>query len=228
MSGLEARERAVLRGEIARIIYENDDGSFAVLRIRETGSREYTARGALAGLAAGQEVELEGFWEQHAEFGRQFRAESFRIILPSTPDGIKRYLSSGAIPGIGKKTAGLIVDHFKEKTLDMLDGGASCLEQVPGIGPKKAEAVARVWRESAARRDSYIFMQGLGISPAFCSRLFKRYGEAAPQMVRTNPYRLAEEVDGIGFLKADEIARALGVARDAVPRLMVTYSRMSL
>ena len=219
MSGLEARERAVLRGEIARIIYENDDGSFAVLRIRETGSREYTARGALAGLAAGQEVELEGFWEQHAEFGRQFRAESFRIILPSTPDGIKRYLSSGAIPGIGKKTAGLIVDHFKEKTLDMLDGGASCLEQVPGIGPKKAEAVARVWRESAARRDSYIFMQGLGISPAFCSRLFKRYGEAAPQMVRTNPYRLAEEVDGIGFLKADEIARALGVARDAVPRL---------
>ena len=123
------------------------------------------------------------------------------------------------LPGIGKKTAGLIVDHFKEKTLDMLDGGASCLEQVPGIGPKKAEAVARVWRESAARRDSYIFMQGLGISPAFCSRLFKRYGEAAPQMVRTNPYRLAEEVDGIGFLKADEIARALGVARDAVPRL---------
>lgn len=130
----------MLRGEIARIIYENDDGSFAVLRIRETGSREYTARGALAGLAAGQEVELEGFWEQHAEFGRQFRAESFRIILPSTPDGIKRYLSSGAIPGIGKKTAGLIVDHFKEKTLDMLDGGASCLEQVPGHRPQESRS----------------------------------------------------------------------------------------
>lgn len=219
MTELQGQERATLRGEITRVVFESEDGSFAVIRVREPGSREYTARGPVAGLVAGQEIELEGVWEQHAEFGRQLKAERFRIILPSTPDGIKRYLSSGAIPGIGKKTAGLIVDHFGEKTLSMLDGGSEYLKTVPGIGPKKAEAIANVWRESAARRDSYIFMQGLGITPAFCSRLFKRYGEAAPQMVRTNPYRLAEEVDGIGFLKADEIAKALGIPRDSVPRM---------
>lgn len=219
MNGSGLREKSVLRGLIARILYENGDGSFAVIRIRESGGREYAVRGALSGLAPGQELELEGDWEQHAEFGRQFKAERFRLILPSTPEGIQRYLSSGAIPGIGKKTAALIVGHFGENTLAMLDGGASCLKQVPGIGPKKAEAVARVWKESAARRDGSIFLQGLGISPSLCARLFKRYGEAAPQMVRTNPYRLAEEIDGIGFLKADEIARSLGISREAVPRL---------
>ncbi len=210
-------EQGTLKGEIARVIYESEDGSFAVLRLRD-GNREYSARGALGGLIAGQEVELEGGWEQHNEFGRQFRADRYRIVLPETASGIQRYLSSGIIPGIGKKTAKLIVDHFGDKTLKMLDSGEQALKQIPGIGPKKAEAIAAVWKETAARRDSSIFLQGLGITPAFCARLFKRYGEAAPQIVQSNPYRLAEEVDGIGFRKADEIAKALGIPPESVPR----------
>lgn len=212
-------ERQTLRGEIVRVVFENKDGSFAIIRLRGGDGRENCVLGALGGMTPGQELELEGNWEQHAEFGRQFRADHFKIVLPETPDGLRRYLSSGVIPGIGKKTAGLIVDHFGEKTIEKLDAGVSALKQIPGIGPKKAEAIANTWKESAARRDSSIFLQGLGITPAFCARLFKRYGEAAPQVVRTNPYRLAEEVDGIGFRKADEIAKALGVARDSVPRL---------
>ncbi|MDR0932834.1 MAG: ATP-dependent RecD-like DNA helicase [Victivallales bacterium] len=219
MTNSPTKPHAKLSGEITRVIFESDDGAFAVIKIRESGGREYSVRGSLTGLVAGQELELEGVWEQHAEFGRQFKAEHFKIILLSTPDGITRYLSSGAIPGIGKKTAQLIVKHFGEKTLAMLDGGAKNLKTIPGIGAKKAEAIAKVWRESATRRDSYIFLQGLGITPAFCSKLFKRYGEAAPQMVKDNPYRLAEEVDGIGFLKADEIAKAIGIPRNSIPRL---------
>ena len=219
MNEPQAQQHATLCGEITRVVFENEDGSFAVIRVREPGSREYAVCGPVAGVVAGQEIEVEGVWEQHAEFGRQLRAGQFRIILPSTPEGLKRYLSSGVIPGIGPKTAALIVDHFGAKTLSMLDAGEAQLKAIPGIGPKKAEAIARVWRESAARRDSYIFLQGLGITPAFCARLFKRYGEAAPQMVKTNPYRLAEEVDGIGFLKADEIAKSLGIPRDSIPRL---------
>ena len=219
MTEPQAHERTKLRGEITRVVFENEDGSFAVIRVRESGGREYAVCGPVAGVVAGQEIEITGSWEQHAEFGRQFRAEEFRIILPGTPAGLKRYLGSGMIPGIGPKTAALIVDHFGDKTLAMLDAGEKSLKEVPGIGPKKAEAIARTWRESAARRDSYIFLQGLGISPAFCSRLFKRYGDAAPQMVRTNPYRLAEEVDGIGFLKADEIAKSLGIPRNSIPRM---------
>ncbi len=210
---------ARLRGEIRRVVFENEDTQFAVLKVVDDSGLEHAATGPMAGLTAGQYLEMEGYWERHPEFGRQFRAESYRIRLPSTADGIKRFLSGGAIPGIGKKTAGLIVDYFGDQTLVVLDNFAKRLEEVPGIGKKKAAAVIKGWRESAGRRESFIFLQGLGITPAYCARLFKRYGDAAPQVVRKNPYRLAEEVDGIGFLKADEIARSLGIAPDSIDRL---------
>lgn len=210
---------ARLRGEIRRVVFENEDTQFAVLKVVDDSGLEHAATGPMAGLTAGQYLEMEGYWERHPEFGRQFRAESYRIRLPSTADGIKRFLSGGAIPGIGKKTAGLIVDYFGDQTLVVLDNFSKRLEEVPGIGKKKAAAVIKGWRESAGRRESFIFLQGLGITPAYCARLFKRYGDAAPQVVRKNPYRLAEEVDGIGFLKADEIARSLGIAPDSIDRL---------
>ena len=219
MNDVQGLTLARLRGEIRRVVFENEDTQFAVLKVVDDSGLEHAATGPMAGLAAGQYLEMEGYWERHPEFGRQFRAESYQIRLPNTADGIKRFLSGGAIPGIGKKTASLIVDYFGDQTLVVLDNFAKRLEEVPGIGKKKAEAVVRGWRESAGRRESFIFLQGLGITPAYCARLFKRYGDAAPQVVRKNPYRLAEEVDGIGFLKADEIARNLGIAPDSIDRL---------
>ena len=208
-----------LCGEVTRIVYENSDGSYAVLRLTGDDGKEHTVRGPLGGVVAGQHLELTGAWERHAEFGRQFKASCYKVTLPATAAGLKRFLGSGAIPGIGKKSAELIVDYFGDQTLIVLDRYSKRLQEVPLIGPKKAEAIIRGWRESAARRDGYIFLQGLGITPAYCAKLFKRYGEAAPEVVRQNPYRLAEEVDGIGFLKADEIARALGIAPDSPDRM---------
>lgn len=211
--------RTTLRGEIRRVVFESDDGAFAVLKIVDPAGNEHAVRGSLCGLSAGQFLELEGYWDRHAEFGRQFRVESFRISLPSTAEGIKRYLGSGAIPGIGKKMAALIVDYFGDETLTVLDNNSRRLREVPGIGAARAEQIVKAWRSSGSRRDSFIFLQGIGISPAFCARLFRRYGDEAAQVVRKNPYRLAEEVDGIGFLKADEIARALGIAPESPDRL---------
>ncbi len=219
MAEFQELTRGTLRGEIRHVVFQSEDGVFAILRISDGDGAEHTVRGPLGGLAVGQHIEADGYWERHSEFGRQFRAENCRISLPSTPDGIKRFLSSGAIPGIGPKTAAEIVDHFGDQTLTVLDRYPKRLLEVPNIGPKKAESVLAGWRESAARREGYIFLQGLGITPNCCARLFKCYGEQAPLVVRANPYRLAEEVDGIGFLKADEIARALGVAPDAAARM---------
>ncbi len=219
MAEFQELTRGTLRGEIRHVVFQSEDGVFAILRIVDGDGVEHTVRGPVGGLAAGQNIEVEGYWERHAEFGRQFRAENCRIRLPSTPEGIKRFLASGAIPGIGPKTAAMIVEHFGEETLTVLDRYPGRLREVPNIGPKKAESILSGWRESAARREGYIYLQGLGITPSCCARLFKCYGEQAPLVVRTNPYRLAEEVDGIGFLKADEIARALGIAPDAPERM---------
>ena len=219
MTEIQTLTRAVISGEIRRVLFDSGDGRYAVLRLADGSGAEHVICGPLCGLAPGQNIEAEGHWEKHAEFGNRFRAESFRLRLPSTPEGIKRFLGSGAIPGIGGRTAEIIVDHFGDQTLTILDRFSKRLREVPGIGPKKAEAIIQGWRESAARRESYIFLQGLGITPAYCARLFRQYGERAPEVVRANPYRLAEEVDGIGFLKADEIAGALGIARDSIDRM---------
>lgn len=219
MAEIQTLTRAHLRGEISRIIFQSDDGLFAVLKLKEADGAEHVVRGPLAHFNIGQHLELSGVWEQHAEFGMQFKVEEFKVTLPSTPEGIKRFLASGAIPGIGEKTAALIVDFFGNQTLDVLRNSSARLREVPLIGKKKADMIIKGWRESEARRDAYIFLQGLGITPAYCARLFKTYGEEAPSVVRDNPYRLAEEVDGIGFLKADQIASALGIGRDSIARL---------
>lgn len=219
MSEVQTLTRTRLRGEIRRTVFENKETNFAVLKIADDSGIEHTAVGSLSGLISGQYLEMEGYWERHSDFGRQFKVDSYQIKLPSSAEGIKRFLSSGAIPGIGKKTAGLIVDHFGDQTLNILDNYSKRLEEVPGIGKKKAASVIKGWRESATRRESFIFLQGLGITPTYCNRLFRRYGDAAPEVVRQNPYRLAQDVDGIGFLKADEIAQNLGIAPDSIDRL---------
>ena len=210
---------ATLRGEVTRIIYENREGTYAVLRLRDSRNEEKTVVGALNGIEPGQCIEATGRWEKHAEYGTQFRAIRFRPVLPSTHDGIIRFLGSGAIPGIGEKTARMIVDYFGEETLQMLEHYPKRLCDVPGIGRKKAAAIIEKWKESASRRDIFIYLQGLGITPGYCQKLYKRYGDKTAEIVRANPYRLAEEVDGVGFLKADEIAAEIGIARNSPERL---------
>lgn len=217
--GLPHLGRSSLRGEISRKVFESDDGQFAVLRVVDDNGAEHVVRGPVAGIPVGQHLEFEGCWDKHPEFGLQFKADSFRLTLPNSAEGIKRFLGSGAIAGIGRKLAGELVDFFGEETLKVLNSQSRRLQEVPGIGKKKAAAILECWQAAADRRESYIFMQGLGITPAYCARLFKRYGDQAPAVVKANPYRLAEEVDGIGFLKADEIAKSLGVPPDSTARM---------
>jgi len=209
-----------LRGEITRVVFQGDDTGYAVVRLITDAGVEQTLVGTMPGVYEGQGIEAVGVWEKHREHGAQLRVRSFRFILPSTPDGIRRYLASGLIPGIGPKLAELIVGYFGAQTLDVLDRHSARLTEIPGFGRKRLEMVRRAWQEHAARRDIFIFLQSLGISMAYCQRIFRRYGNAAPQLVREHPYRLAEEVDGIGFILADRIAGNLGIARDAEERLV--------
>lgn len=208
-----------VRGEILRVVFAAEDGQYTVVRLLDEGGKEHTLVGPLSGVLEGQDIEATGTWENHREHGRQLRVRQFRALLPTSLRGIQRYLASGLIPGIGPKLAERIVDKFGTDSLEVMDKYSTRLKEVPGLGKKKLAQIRESWQTHSERRETYIFLQGLGISPAYCARLFRRYGAGAGEIVRQNPYRLAAEVQGIGFLTADRIARELGIAADHPLRL---------
>lgn len=208
-----------LRGEILRVVYTSDDGQYVVLRLVDEKYREHTLVGPLGGLLEGQDIEVRGRWESHQQHGRQLRVTGFRAILPSSVDGIRRYLASGLIPGIGPKLAERIVDRFGVKTLDVLENTSARLREVPGLGKKRIGQVRESWLEHCHERDVRIFLQGLGVGAAMCGRIVRRFGVAAAETVKRNPYALASEVRGIGFLTADRIAHELGIEKTDPKRL---------
>lgn len=207
-----------LRGEIRRVIFETAEGSYTVLRLYADDGHEHTVVGPIISPVEGQNIEVTGNWEK-SDYGMQLRASSYRFTLPSTLDGVMRFLSSGAVPGIGKTLAKSIVEHFKDRTISVLENNIEELLAIPKIGKKKLKAIAKAWQETAHKREIFIFLQSLGISPAYCIRIYKRYGDDTPEAVKSNPYRLAEDVDGIGFLKADEIAKGMGIPEDSQERI---------
>lgn len=211
--------QTTLRGEISRVVFTSEDGSFSVIVITDPQGAEHTITGQISGAFAGQHLEVTGRWETHKDYGRRLRADSWKFTLPSTPEGIRRYLASGLIPGIGPKFAKCIVDHFGKDTLDILDNYSARLQEVPGIGKKRIELIRKSWHDHAARRDIFIFMQSLGITIAYCEKIFRLYGEQAPDIIKASPYRLADEIDGIGFIMADRIAAALGLAKNSPERI---------
>ena len=204
-------------GEIICIRFEKPQTGFAILTVQLDDGKKTTVCGNLSGLGVGNTIEFDGYYEQ-SDYGLQFRATSFHPVLPETADGVVRYLIS-QVHGIGPKIAKQIVEAFGNNTVNILNNYPGRLRELPGIGKRKAETIISGWKEGAARRDSMIFLQGLGISPAYCSKLFRKYSDKAPAIVKSNPFRLAEEVDGIGFLKADAIASSLGFAADSPERL---------
>ncbi len=210
---------ADLNGEVVSKIFTAEDGQFAIVRIRDHSDNFHVLLGPLASVCEGQEITAKGVWDQHKTFGRRFRVNAFKEILPTTEDGIRRYLASGVLPGVGPKLAGRIVEKFGRDTLQILDHYSSRLTEVPGLGRKKLDGIRNAWTTRSKRRDSYVFLQGLGISAAYCNRLFKRYGDDATDIVSENPYRLASDVKGIGFRMADAIAGRLNIAQDNPYRL---------
>ena len=201
-----------------RIRFQNPDTGFVVAEILCDDETRLPLCGVIPGCAEGQCVEADGKFEKHENFGLRFKVEEARIVPPSTIAGIERFLRY-QITGIGPKTAQSIVKHFGKDTIRILDMYPGRLCDVPKIGKQKAAAIAKAWKNARSHRDDMIFLQGLGLTPAYCQKLMRCYGEKTADIVRANPYKLAEDINGIGFLKADAVARELGFAADSVERM---------
>ncbi|MDB1086797.1 ATP-dependent RecD-like DNA helicase [Streptomyces sp. ACA25] len=213
-------QSAVLEGVLERITYANEDNGYTVARVDAgRGGELLTVVGALLGAQVGESLRMEGRWSSHPQYGRQFTVENYTTVLPATVQGIRRYLGSGLIKGIGPVTADRIVEHFGTGTLDVIEADAKQLIAVPGLGPKRTALIAAAWEEQKAIKEVMVFLQGVEVSTSIAVRIYKKYGDASISVVKNQPYRLAAEVWGIGFLTADRIAQAVGIPHDSPERV---------
>lgn len=208
-----------LKGQIERITYCNEETGYTVARLKAEGETGLvTIVGSIPGLSPGETVKLKGEWQSHAKYGQQFKTASCELVMPATVSGIERYLGSGMIKGIGPVMAKRLVSKFAVETLDVIDRDIERLREVDGIGEKRIGMIRGAWQTQKEVRDVMVFLQGHGVSPAYAVKIFKQYGKEAVPVVRENPYRLAEDVFGIGFITADRIASMLGIANDSPVR----------
>ncbi|GAB4567671.1 MAG: ATP-dependent RecD-like DNA helicase [Anaerolineae bacterium] len=208
-----------LSGVIERITFHNEEDGYTVARLMPEGSSEVvTVIGNMLGINVGESVRLRGQWTVHPQYGRQFKVESMETVLPATVEGLRRYLGSGLIKGIGPVTARRIVHHFGMDTLRIIDEEPDRLREVPGVGEKRVAMIQRAWEEQRQIKDVMLFLQANGVSTSLAVKIYKTYGDDAIAVVKNDPYRLARDVYGIGFLTADKIARNLGIAPDSPQR----------
>jgi len=210
-----------LEGVVERITYVNEENGYTIAKLQPADDRELvTVVGNLASVNVGESLRLQGRWTTHPRFGRQFQVERYQVVLPATAEGIRRYLGSGLIKGIGPVTASRIVDHFGTDTLEIIEREPNRLHEVAGIGCKRVGMIIQAWRAQKTIKEVMVFLQSLQISASLAVRIYKHYGEASPSVVRKEPYRMAREVFGIGFITADRIARAVGIPEDSLERAM--------
>ncbi|MDX3849238.1 ATP-dependent RecD-like DNA helicase [Streptomyces sp. AK02-01A] len=211
---------AVLEGVLERITYANEENGYTVARVDTGGGGDLlTVVGSLLGAQPGESLRMEGRWASHPQYGKQFTVENYTTVLPATIQGIRRYLGSGLIKGIGPRIADRIVEHFGLDTLDIIEREPARLVEVPGLGPKRTKLIAAAWEEQKAIKEVMIFLQGVGVSTSIAVRIYKKYGDASISVVKNEPYRLAADVWGIGFLTADRIAQAVGIPHDSPERV---------
>ncbi len=219
-----------LTGVLERIIFFNEENHYTIAELRPEAARGVPATtgkaapvvtivGALPGVQCGETLQLTGEWTKHAQHGAQFKIVTCKSELPSSVYGIRKYLGSGLVPGIGKVYANKIVDAFGTDTFRILSEESAKLRQVPGIGKVRATSIKTAWDEQKVLREVHIFLQTYGVTTSQCVRIVKKFGSAAQQLVRHEPYKIAREIEGIGFKTADRIAINLGFANDAAPRL---------
>ena len=169
-------------GEVMRIVYSKPEDGYSVIRLRDHEKHELTLVGVMPNVMEGQEIEAVGRWEMHREHGRQFRVSSFRSLLPSSKEGIRRFLASGVLPGIGETYANRIVEHFGEDTIRILDGFSERLKEVPGIGKKRIAEIRDAWKKTTAERETRIFLQGTGLTGNLCTKIIAKYGNGAIEL----------------------------------------------
>ncbi|WP_127360427.1 SF1B family DNA helicase RecD2 [Actinacidiphila soli] len=210
-----------LTGVLERITYANEDNGYTVARVDtgRGGGDLLTVVGALLGAQPGESLRMEGRWGSHPQYGKQFTVENYTTVLPATIQGIRRYLGSGLIKGIGPRIADRIVEHFGTDTLDVIEGEPKRLIEVPGLGPKRTKLIGAAWEEQKAIKEVMVFLQGVGVSTSIAVRIYKNYGDSSISVVKNQPYRLAADVWGIGFLTADRIAQAVGIPHDSPERV---------
>ncbi|MEP1079494.1 ATP-dependent RecD-like DNA helicase [Leptolyngbya sp. PL-A3] len=201
-----------LQGVVERITYHSEESGYTVARLKAPRTSELiTIIGSFANVQAGQTLQLEGIWREHPKYGTQFQVTHYRETKPATLTGIEKYLGSGLIKGVGPVTAKRIVAHFKLDTLDIIENEIQRLIEVPGIAKKRVKMIQTAWETQKAIKEVMLFLQGHGVSTTYAVKIFKQYGNESIETVTQNPYRLATDVYGIGFVTADAIARNLGI-----------------
>ncbi len=205
---------------IERVTYHNEENGFSVVKATAQGHHDaITAVGTMPDVKVGAVFDLYGEWKFHSKFGHQFSFQRCEESLPATVNGIKKYLGSGLIKGIGPAYAERIVKQFGDETLTILDKDPERLSEVPGIGTKRLEQIKKSWNEQREIRNIMLFLQSHDVSTSIATKIYKQYGNQSIQMVTENPYRLADEIWGIGFKTADTIAKKLGFGHERFERL---------
>ncbi len=199
-----------IQGTVEEIIFENESNGYTVAII-ETDDDVVTIVGYIPIINIGETLKVQGEWKNHPKFGQQLEIETYSTIVPATLNGIKKYLASGLIPGVGPKIAENIIEKFGLDSIDILQYNPNRLKEIEGIGDKKADKIAEAFAEQRELRDVMIFLQGYDISPSYGIKIYKKYGSETIAKIKENPYRLTEDVFGIGFKMADDIARNMGV-----------------
>ncbi len=214
-------EQETIHGVLERIIFYNDENYFMIGEVSVEAETKSTIviTGTLPAVQCGETLSLLGTFVFNKNFGRQFKVSSFKSTLPSSVHGIRKYLGSGQIKGIGKAYAERIVKHFGADTLRIISEESARLREIPGIGEERAKAIKASWKEQSALREITIFLQTYGITFAQCSRILKAYGANAKKIVSENPFKLAKDIDGIAFPTADKIARNLGIPNESARRI---------
>lgn len=206
-------------GYVERITFSNEETGFVVARIREKGKQGLTTIvGNMAGVSPGESLRASGRWVNNSKFGEQFQVERYQTVVPATVNGIEKYLGSGLIKGVGPVIAKRIVKLFGVDTLDVIENSPEQLSRVEGIGARRIEMIANAWKEQKEIKEIMIFLQGHGVSANYSAKIFKQYGSDSIGVVKENPYRLAADIHGIGFVTADRIAHNMGMDPNSLVR----------
>ncbi|MGA1101958.1 MAG: helix-hairpin-helix domain-containing protein, partial [Opitutales bacterium] len=209
-----------VEGVLERITFYNEENGFLIGKLKGTeGKEEIAVVGKAPKVQCGETLVLTGSWTMHPKHGKQFSFEKFESKLPSSAYGVRKYLASGLIHGIGKTYAKKIVDHFGADTLRIISEESGRLREIDGIGAMRAKSIKQAWEEQKAVREVMMLLQSYGVTDALCLRVVRMYGNEAKTILESDPYRMIREVKGIGFKTADRIALNLGLASNGPPRI---------
>jgi exodeoxyribonuclease V alpha subunit len=209
-----------LNGVVERVTFHNEENGFSVIKVKAKGQFDLvTCVGSLSAVNVGAVLAMKGEWKNDSKFGKQFSVIDYKETLPATVAGIEKYLGSGLIKGVGPVNAKRIVAYFKEETLDIIESQPQRLIEVTGIGSKRVAVIKKAWQDQKEIKNVMLFLQSHGVSTAYAVKIYKTYGEKSLDVVNENPYKLADDIWGIGFKTADSIAQKLGILPHSPARI---------